>query len=170
MQLVDLAAKDSDVVARIVEGIAELCECDFSEEFITDRVFQCFSSSPQSVIYHAQIARTPESSVVELTTHLQQWASSVVSIPVQFLRLSVDNICALTVSTPQEECPDAVGGSNTSSLVISVAIPVVVVIILALAIGIVVILVIIMKRRHSMVMMTRSKESTTRSRFVIISL
>ena len=80
------------------------CGCDFSEDRITDRVFECFSSSPQSVTYHAQLHGTLNANVSKLIADMQEWLSTGVTIPVQFLPLAVSSMCAVNSRTPLEHC------------------------------------------------------------------
>ena len=101
----DLASKDHDLVVRIVQSVAARCGCGFTESHITERTFHCFPSSPQSVTYHGQLYRTQDTSVMELVSDIQEWVSSGVSIPVQFISLSVEEFCAVSSSTAVEECP-----------------------------------------------------------------
>ena len=42
---------------------------------------------------------------MELVSDIQEWVSSSVSIPVQFISLSVEEFCAVSSSTAVEECP-----------------------------------------------------------------
>ena len=101
----DLAAKDRDLIENLVEAVASRCDCDFSKDHITSRVFQCFPSSPQTVTYHGQVHRVQDTSVTELISDIQEWVSTGVSIPVQFLPVSISEFCQTSSSTPVEQCP-----------------------------------------------------------------
>ena len=80
--------------------IAASCGCDFTADRLTDRVFLCPPSSPQSVTYQVELHGTLQAPVTDLLTMMEEWASSGVTIPVQFLPLIVDGGCAsLTSST-----------------------------------------------------------------------
>ncbi len=103
----DRFAKDRDVVKALVENVNDRCECAFSEDRITNGVFQCFPSSPRSVTYHAQLHGTLNANITELFTILKEWLSSGATIPVQLLPLTVSSVCAVS-STPLEHCPDDV--------------------------------------------------------------
>ena len=152
----NLAAKDSDLIGRIVQNVVSRCECDFTEDQVTDRVFQCFPSSPQTVTYHAQLHMTQDTSAMELITDIQEWASTGVSIPVQLQPLGVEEFCAISSNTPLEQCPvdttTAVppevppSRSESSSAIISSA--VVAGVMLLLLVAVVVVLVTIVKRRQ----------------------
>lgn len=94
-----------DIVDAIVDNMAARCGCSFTEDRITHRVFQCFPSSPDTVTYHALLHGTLQANVSYLLTVLQEWASSVNTVAVQFLPLSVESFCTVTSSSPVELCP-----------------------------------------------------------------
>ena len=153
----NLAAKDSDLIGRIVQNVVSRCECDFTEDQVTDRVFQCFPSSPQTVTHHAQLHMTQDTSVMELITDIQEWISTGVSIPVQFLSLGVEEFCAISSNTPLEQCPvdtttavpPEVPPSRSESITVTISSAVVAgVIVLLLVAMVVVVLVTIVKRRQ----------------------
>ena len=137
------------------------CECDFTEDQVTDRVFQCFPSSPQTVTYHAQLHMTQDTSVMELITDIQEWVSTGVSIPVQLLPLGVEGFCAISSNTPLEQCP--VDTTTTMSPVtvtmppvtvspgsftLTISVAVVAVFIVLLMVAVVIVLVVLLKWRH----------------------
>lgn len=97
-----------DIVEAIVDNVVQRCGCNFREDRVTDRVFQCFQSSPHTVTYHAQLHGTLQANVSQLLTAMQEWFSSVDTIAVQFLPLSVESFCTVTSSSPMERCPDDV--------------------------------------------------------------
>ena len=117
LQISDASLKDGMIVERIVEVVVVGCDCDFTDTFITDRVFQCFPSSPHAVTYHAQLHSALNNSVSRLVAYLQEWASSGhgVSIPVQFIPLAVDSFCTAPSSTPVEHCPGTTPSTETST-------------------------------------------------------
>ena len=162
----DASLKDGDIVERLVEVGVAGCDCDFTDTFITDRVFQCFPSSPHAVTYHAQLHSALNNSVSRLVAYLQEWASSGVSIPVQFLPLAVDNFCLVPSSTPVEHCPDNMMSITTSTSVptvstvsivstvsplhvIIITVIALVVLVSVLAVAGVVVIVALLKYRHS---------------------
>ena len=89
------------------------CGCNFREDRIIDGVFYCFSSSPQSVIYHAQLHGTRNANITELTVVLEDWVSFGVTIPVRFLPLTVSSMCAVSSSSPLEHCPESTDETTT---------------------------------------------------------
>ena len=95
---------DNSISEIISNSIVPLCGCDFSSDLITDAVFYCFPTSPHSAIYHAQLHSAPDTSVVELLAHLQEWASSGVSITVNSQHLFVNSFCMTFSSIPEEQC------------------------------------------------------------------
>ena len=137
--------------------MATRCGCGFTESHITERTFHCFPSFPQSVTYHGQLCGTQDNDAVELVSDIQEWVSSDVSIPIQFISLSVEEFCAVASSTAVEQCPRDdidvttmttqttfdVSGSNTNVIFI-VALSAAAVLLVAMVI---VISVILLKRR-----------------------
>ena len=108
-----------------MENILSRCGCNFREDRITNGVFECFSSSPESVTYYAQLHGTRNANITKLIGALEDWVSSPsgVTIPVDFLPLKVSSMCAVSSSSPLEHCPDStdetttgytVGGSDAS--------------------------------------------------------
>ena len=106
--MTDPSSKDNAVINVIVNIITSRCGCVFSSDLITNRVFQCFPSSPHSVFYHAQIHSTPDTSADNLVANLREWASSGASISVNSQHLSVESFCLTLTSIPMEKCPDDV--------------------------------------------------------------
>ncbi len=132
----------------LVENVIPRCGCAFSEDRIMDRVFQCFPSSPQSVTYHAQLHGTLNANASELFTAMQEWLSSGVTIPVQFLPLKVSSVCAVSSRMPLEDCPgemttdlpETTSSSDASNTTVIVTVSVVIVLaILVLAVTVLII-------------------------------
>lgn len=158
--MTDLAAKDGDLASEIVRNVNARCGCGFNLAHITNRVFDCFHSSPQAVIYHVQLHNTPDTSVAELTAHLQDWAASGVSIPIQFLPLFVNDFCVVSSGTPVELCSDEVttapmNNSATVTVVVVACIALLIVIIMAFVI---VLIVVLKRRRHHASLAIASKK------------
>ena len=92
-----------DIVEAIVKFMAGRCGCDFTTDQLTDRVFMCHSSIPQSVTFQAQLHGTLQAPVTDLITLIEEWASSGDNITVHFLPLTLNGACAyFNLST--EEC------------------------------------------------------------------
>lgn len=104
----------------IIDNVVPRCGCDFREDRITDRVFQCFPSSPQAVTYHAQLHGTLRANVTQLVTAVEEWVSSVDIIAVQFLPLSVESFCEVASSSSLVECPS---GATTRTTITSSGTP-----------------------------------------------
>ena len=83
-----------DILEAIVKFMAGKCACAFTADRLTDRVFLCHPSSPQSVTYQAQLHGTLQAPVTDLITMIEEWASSGDTIPVQFLPLKLEGACA----------------------------------------------------------------------------
>ena len=105
IQFDDPSVKNRDLVDVLVKNVVPRCGCDFREDRITDSVFQCFPSSPQSVTYHAQLHGTLNANVLELIAAIEEWVSSGVTIQIELQSLTVSIACAVNSSTPIELCP-----------------------------------------------------------------
>lgn len=157
-----ISEKDMDIAEAIAANVALRCGCDFTEEHITNRVFQCFPSSPNTVTYHAQLHNTPQASASQLLTVMQEWATSTDTIAVNFLPLTMDSICTEALSSPQETCPDDVLQSKPTtsnvtsdrSTLIAAATAVAVLVVLIACTAVVVALVVMFRKK-------RSKNETT---------
>ena len=140
----------------LVGHVASRCGCGFTEDRITDSVFQCFSSSPQSVTYHAQLHSTLSANVSELFNVLEKWVLSGVIIPVQFLPLTVTSVCAVD-STPLEDCPndDVIlstpepSPSSVPLTTIIAGVAVLVFVVLTVLLGIILLVCLCSRKRHN---------------------
>ena len=116
---------------------------------MTQRGFQCFPSSPQSVTYRAELQGTREASVEDLLQDMQQWIQDGASFPVQLQILTVDSSCDVGIrSFTEPEC--RADGSNEQSMgvIVGVTIGSVFSLLLVTAIILVVIVVIAMRRNR----------------------
>ena len=143
----DLVSKDLDMVEAIVKFMADNCDCDFTADRLTDRVFLCHPSSPQSVTYQAQLHGTFKASVAGLIAMIQEWAFSGVTIQVQNLTLTLDGACVPSSFSSMEcEATEMANPSSTglqhASVMIAV-IGVLVVVIVLIVIPLIVIIVIV---------------------------
>ena len=152
---------------NIVENIDRLCGCGFSDDRITDGVFLCSPTSPQTVTYRAQLHSTRNTNVSQLLKNLQEWVSPGTTVTVQVVPLDVMGVCAdsfleecsnnpvATTSTggvttgvtrPTDSGTSASGGGSSVTISISVSVSAVVV---CVTIIVIVVLVIRGKRRSS---------------------
>ena len=160
----DLVSKDMDIVKAIVQFVATNCDCDFTANRLTDRVFLCHSSSPQSITYQAQLHGTLQASVADLITMIQEWSSSGGTIPVQLLPLTLNGACVssssytveceATETTQMEDKPSTGIQSSTevqsSTVVQSVYIIAAVVVVLVVVIVLITIIITIRVRRSKL--------------------
>ena len=141
-----------DIAADIVTFMLATCNCDFTSDHLTNRVFLCDSSSPQSVSYQTQLHGTLQANVSQLITILQQWISSGTKlITVQVSLLKIDDLCIVSLDT-QTPCKKQNASSTLGKHQINVGAIVggTVVGLLALAAGVaaVIILILICARRR----------------------
>ena len=95
--------KNDDVVNELVRTISSSCGCGFSSSHLTDSVFLCSSSSPNSVTYQAQLHGTPQANVSQLIDIVKE--ERKMSIKVQFSVLSIQKICIVPYGT-ERPCDD----------------------------------------------------------------
>ena len=151
----------------MVENILPHCGCDFREDRITDRVFQCFPSSPQSVTYHAQLHGTLNANASELIRDIEDWVSTGVTVSIQLLPLIVSSVCAVSPHAPIQQCQAQLGtpednildetSSQTSSpevtfnsIPVTASATVLVIIVVAIT-AITVIVIVHLRNRHSVI-------------------
>ena len=142
-----------DIVEAIVKFIAAKCNCDFTANRLTDRVFLCHPSSPQSVTYQAQLHGTLRAPVADLITIIQNWANSGVTITVQLLPLTLNGAC-ISSSSPTVVCealePTQIEDkSSTGVRSVSIITAVIVAVICVLIIVALILIIIIVRVRSS---------------------
>ena len=146
----DLVSKDLDMVEAIVKFMAANCDCDFTADHLTDRVFLCHPSSPQSVTYQAQLHGTLKASVADLIAMIQEWAFSGVTIQVQNLTLTLDGAsvssssssveCKTTEPTQMED-PSSTGLLSASVMIAVIVVLVVVIVLIIIPLFVIIIIV-----------------------------
>ena len=96
-----LVPKIEDISAAITSNINQLCQCGLSHENITGGVFRCFSSSSQAVTFRTllHMHETTKASSSEIISHIEQWISNDITIPVQSVLINVDSRCTVTISS-----------------------------------------------------------------------
>ena len=148
----DLGAKDMDIVKAIVQFVATNCDCDFTANRLTDRVFLCHSSSPQSVTYQAQLHGTLQAPVADLIAMIQEWSSSGGTIPVQLLPLTLNGACVSSSSyTVECEVTEPTQMADKPSTVVqSVSVIAAVVVVLVVVIVLIAIIITIRVRRSKL--------------------
>ena len=153
-----LVSKDMDIVEAIIQFVATNCDCDFTADRLTDRVFLCHPSSPQSVTYQAQLHGTLQAPVADLIAMIQEWSSSGGTIPVQLLPLTLNGACVSSSSyTVECEAPKPTQMEDKSSTedqfstgVQSVSVIVAVVVLLVVVIVLITIIITIRVRRSKL--------------------
>ena len=94
-----------DITEAIADNVASHCECNFTVDSITDGMFQCFPSFPETVTYHAKLHGTLQVNVSHLVTALQGWVDSRGTIELHLALLSVVRFCTVTSISPLQHCP-----------------------------------------------------------------
>ena len=142
-----------DIAADIVTLMLATCDCDFTSDHLTNRVFLCDSSSPQSVSYQAQLHGTLQANTSQLIAILQQWISSSTKlITVQVSLLKIDDLCIVSSDTQtpcDKQSANSTLGEHQNNLGAIVGGTVVGLLVLATCVAAVIILIIICARRRS---------------------
>ena len=154
----DLDAKNMDIVEAIVQFVATNRDCDFTAHRLTDRVFLCHPSSPQSVTYQAQLHGTLKAPVADLITMIQEWSSFGGTIPVQLLPLTLNGACVSSSSytveceatEPTQMADKSSTGIQSSTGVQSVSVIAAVVVVLVVVIVLITIIITIRVRRSKL--------------------
>ena len=92
--------KNEDIVRDIGQVVSSTCGCDFTSDRLTDSVFLCSSSSPNSVIYQAQLHGTIQANVYQLANIIhEEFYTKRKAICVQFSLLPVVEFCLVPLNT-----------------------------------------------------------------------
>ena len=107
------------------------CGCDFTSDRLTDSVFLCSSSSPNSVTYQAQLHGTLQANVSRLVWLFEEEVSHrIIEIKVLFSLLRIEKFCTVPAgtkvpckeeSTGQDIC-GIVGGAVAAIIIVMVLI------------------------------------------------
>ena len=105
-QSTDVKLKTEDIVKDIGQVVSSTCGCDFTSDSLTDSVFLCSSSSPNSVTYQAQLHETLQANVYKLADIIhEEFYTKEKAIRVQFSLLPVVEFCLVppNIITPCDQ-------------------------------------------------------------------
>ena len=112
--------KNDDIVNEIVSTVSFNCGCHFTSDHLTDSIFLCSSSSPNSVNYQAQLHGTPRANVSELIKIIEEeMFRRRMSIRVQFSLLFIENICIVPYGT-ERPCSNDVSSTSTTEIMMHI--------------------------------------------------
>ena len=104
--------KTDDVINEFVRTVSSSCECGFNSGHLTDSVFLCSSSSPNSVTYQAHMRGTPQANITQLINIIEEeLLKEKGSIKVQFSLLTIQKICIVPYGT-ERPCDDVSSAST----------------------------------------------------------
>ena len=104
--------KNNDIVDGLVSTISSSCGCGFTADLLTDSVFLCSSSSPNSVTYQIHLHGIPNANVSQVIKMIEEEIfKGKRSIKVQFSLLTIQKICIVPYGT-ERPCDD-VSSSST---------------------------------------------------------
>ena len=144
--------KRNIIIAAVVDAIEQLCNCGYTAQYIdsSGSGLQCSSNHPSQVVFRSKLYGTADTTASEVTTHINQWISSDVSIVILGLILDIDPTCPVQISSFSDpECQTATSpppGTGATFAGAAAAGVVVCIVIIAIA---VVVVVIVRRRRAS---------------------
>ncbi len=154
--------KAAEVIQAVVVELRRSCQCDFEADFISSAGFRCFPESPTAVTFRAVMTGSPQVSVPELATLLEDWTSFGAFLTIQAQLLSADGSCAVAISSfGERECnplipdttvaePSAGPPSGISTILIGSVIAAAVFAILVVTVILGLMVVIVKRRRNSL--------------------
>ena len=167
-QSTDVKSKNEDILRDIVQVVSSSCGCAFISDCVTDSVFLCSSTSPNSVTYQAQLHGTLQANVYQLADIIQdEFYTKRKSIRVQFSLLPVVGFCLVppniitpcdnwitsteemsvsTSSQSETSSPEDTTGAN-NVVVVGLSVAIAVVVIVFLLIGVILCLHVIRKQK-----------------------
>ena len=146
-QVSDASSKNTDIVSAIVQFMLTDCDCHFTPDRLTNGAFLCDLSSPQSVIYQAQLHGTRQATTAQLTNHLQKWAVPGTSVIVDFSVLKITKLCILQSPSLHASCEEEIlFPEQGTSIVIGASLASLITIFLLATIALIVCL--MFKKRH----------------------
>ena len=88
--------KVTDVARTISEQIDQMCNCEYSENFIDNGQFFC-GSSKKEIIYQAQLLTTEGKTAEEIRNITQKWVLTKPFITINGLRHQLDPYCSVVI-------------------------------------------------------------------------
>ena len=100
MQAVDV----DEITNFIVNQTEALCDCGFASENIPDGQLMCFQNDSLSITYRGTLLETTSTNTSQLAAFIGEWSgSAALDLPELGIKLTVDNSCAVVVSSASEE-------------------------------------------------------------------
>ena len=97
--------------------VSSSCGCGFTSDHLTDSVFLCSSSSPNSVTYQALLHGTPQANVSQLIKIIEENVfKEGAAIKVQYFLLFIKHFCFVPFGTDRQ-CNDI--SSTSTELVVN---------------------------------------------------
>jgi len=119
-QSVKAKEKNDDVVNKIVSTVLDKCGCDFTSDQLTESVFLCSSSSPNSITYQVQLHGTLQANVSQILKIIQEeLLNRRMSVKVQFSLLYIGKVCVVPYGT-ESPCEDVSSISTGTDIMNSI--------------------------------------------------
>ena len=111
------AEKSTDIATTIGEQVAQLCQCQYSETFISNGQFFCGNSKKQ-VIYQAQLLITDGKTAEEIRNITQKWVLTKPFITISGKSYQLDPYCSVVIKEFGDITCDAVSPTQLESSVV----------------------------------------------------
>ena len=96
IQKENLIGKATDIAQAISEQIAQICNCEYSENFINNGKFFC-SSSKKEIIYQARLLTTDGKTAEEIRNLTQTWVLTKPFVNISDQRHQLDPYCSVVI-------------------------------------------------------------------------
>ena len=107
--------KTSSIAQFLAQQIAQLCQCQYSNNYITDAQFLC--TAKDDVIYQAVLLSTDDKTAFEIRNNTQQWILSKPVLMIEQQYYEVDPYCSVVVNelgTTTCDAPQALSKSSSA--------------------------------------------------------
>ena len=109
--------KTSSIAHFLAQQIVQLCQCQYSDSYITDA--QAFCTAKDAVIYQAVLLSTDEKTALEIRNNTQQWVLSKPVLVIEQQFYEVDPYCSVMVEELGTTTCDTTEGLSKSSSAVS---------------------------------------------------
>ena len=107
--------KATDIAQAISEHVAQMCDCEYSENFIDSGQFFC-SSSKKEIIYQAQFLTTDGKTVEEIRNITQKWVHTKPIVTISGQHHQLDPYCSVVIQEIGDlSCDPTVSTSGVKS-------------------------------------------------------
>lgn len=118
LQVKNSTSKMTKIAHFIAQRIVQLCQCQYSGDYIIDG--RLFCASKNDVVYQAQLISTDGKTAQEIRNVTQQWVLSKPTIMIDNLSYQVDPNCSVIVKELGETSCNAASESHPTNIMQSI--------------------------------------------------